>query len=164
MLFLILAFLADAQTKRARTKFRVTKKSAICKLNDISFPCPKEYKIVLNGNNSTGIFLAQSLEFDYSVFVIAPKDNFDKENLTADTTKILLKTLYPKESQNYRWKDVEFANKKVSSKFETGKKSSIGFNGNQIVTVDYHYISFKDKNFVVGTIVNGFFTRFWRGK
>ncbi len=156
MLFLCSPFLVNAQTKRAKTKSQVARKSAICKSNRISFPCPKEYKIVLNGNDSTGIFLAKNLEFGYSVFVIAPKDNFDEQNLMTETTKTLLKTLYPKESQNYRWKNVEFANKKASSKFESSKKSLIGFNGNQIVTIDYRYISFQSKNVIVGTVVDGF--------
>ena len=59
MLFLCSAFLASAQTKRAKTKSQVAKKSAVCKSNKISFPCPKEFKIVLNSNDSTGIFLAK---------------------------------------------------------------------------------------------------------
>ncbi|MCY7347121.1 MAG: hypothetical protein LH614_12975 [Pyrinomonadaceae bacterium] len=157
VIFLCSTFFADAQTKRAKVKSQAAKVTAVCKSNKVSFPCPEEYKIVLNGNDSTGIFSAQNLEFGYSVFLIAPKDNFDKPTLMTDAIKTLLKTLYPKKSQNYRWKDVEFANKKASSKFEINKKSSIGFNGNQIVTIDYRHILFEGKNVVAGTIVNGFF-------
>lgn len=157
MSFLCSTFLVNAQIKRAKTKPQVAKKAAICKSNKLSFPCPKEYKILLNSDDSSGIFLAQNLEFDYSIFVIAPKNNFNKQDVMIDAIKKNLKILYPKESQNYSWKDVEFANKKLSSKFETSKKSSIGFNGNQHITVDFRYISFENKNVIVGTIVNHFF-------
>jgi len=158
VLFLCSAFLVNAQAERTQVKSQVAKKQAICKSDKISFPCPEEYKILSKGTYSNNTFLAKNLEFGYSVFVIAPKDNFDKQNLMTDTIKTLLKTLYPKESQNYRWKNVEFANKNASSKFEISKKSLIGFNGNQIVTVDYRYISVEGKNVIVGTIVDGFET------
>jgi len=157
VIFLCSTFFAEAQTKRAKVKSQAANKPAVCKSNKVSFPCPEEYKILLSGNDLTGIFLAQNLEFGYSVFLIAPKDNFDKPTLMTNAVKKNLKALYPKESQNYRWKNVEFANKKTSSKFEINKKSSIGFNGNQIVTIDYRYISFEGKNVIVGTIVDGFF-------
>lgn len=156
---LCFTFSGNAQKKSAtnKTKNKVSLKGIQCKSNKISFPCPKEYKILLNGNESTSIFLAKNLEFGYSVFVIAPKDKYGNQRLMTDAIKTLLNVLYPKESQNYRWKEVGFANKKVSSKFETERKSSIGFNDNQIVTVDYRYISFENKNVIIGTIVEGFF-------
>ena len=156
LVFLCSAFSTNAQTKGAKVKRQTAKKPAICKAAKNSFPCPKEYKVALNGERS-GIFLARNLEFDYSLYVITGEDNFDENNLTSGVLKTVLKTLYPKESQNYRWKDVEFNNEN-SSKFEIGKKSAIGFNANQIVTIDYRYISFEGKNIIVGTIVNGFFT------
>jgi hypothetical protein len=114
---------AQDKTKRSKTKNKIAVKVVRCKSNKLSFPCPKEYKILLSGNDSTDIFLAQNLEFGYSVFVIAPENKFDKQILMTSAIKTLLKTLYPKESQTYSWKEVEFANKKASSKFEADKKS-----------------------------------------
>jgi hypothetical protein len=157
MIFLCSSFMVNAQAKRVKTKSPAAKKSALCKSNEFSFPCPKEYKVVLNGSETTGIFLASNLEFGYSVFVIAPKGSFDKENLMTEATKTLLKALYPKESMDYRWKDVGFVNNdSLSSKFEVSQKSLLGFNGNQSVTFVYRHISFKNKNLIVGTVVDGY--------
>lgn len=157
MLLFCSGFLVNAQTKRAKTKSQKAKNSVGCKSGNISFPCPKEYKVLLNDTESSGIFLAKSTEFSYGVFVIAPKSTFDEQSFITETTKILLKTLYPSEFQDYRWKGVKFASDNGSSKFEIDKKLLLGFNGNIAPTLEYRHISFKDKNFVVGTIVDGFF-------
>jgi hypothetical protein len=154
---LSLTSLTFSQNKNANRKSQTVDQTVNCKSNEFSFPCPKEYKIVLNGTGSTGLFLAKNLEFDYSVFVVAHESSVDKEKLLTEVTTTILKTLYPKDSQVYRWKDVEFQNNKATSKFETRKKLSLGFNENQLVTVDYGHISFKNKNLIAGTIVVGFF-------
>ncbi|MDQ3799211.1 MAG: hypothetical protein M3384_07165 [Acidobacteriota bacterium] len=143
-------------SRRAKVKPQAAaKKTALCKSNNFSFLCPKGYEILLRGDDATGIFLARNSKFGYSLFVIAPKDAFDREKLISETTLTVLKTLYPKESMDYRWRDGEFYHQNPSSRFEVSRKQSLGFNGNQIVTVVYRQISFKDKNLIIGTVVHG---------
>jgi hypothetical protein len=149
-----ITFNVGAQSKRTKTQATATKR-ILCKTNDVSFQCPKGYKVVLDGNDSSGIFLAKNTEFKYSVFAIARKNEFELDDLMTRTVETLLKTLYPKESPTYRWKTVEFANDKPSSKFEVTKKALLGFNGNQLVTIEYRHILMNGKNLITGTVVRG---------
>lgn len=161
LILLILTFvlclptLASAQAKRSQSKAKTTKKSGGCRSGEFPFPCPKGYKVLLNGNNPNNLFFAKDLKYGYGVYVIAPKDKFEESNLP-DVIKTILKTLYPKDSQDYNWKDAEFYNKNAASKFEIGKKILLGFNGNRIVTIEYRNVVFKNKNLISGTVVEGF--------
>ena len=148
---LCFTFSENAQTKstKNKTKTQVVKKIVECKSNELSFPCPKGLKVVLNGETD-GTFLAREPKYGYSIFVIAPIDNVDEKGLISDVIGKSLKTLFSKESQEYRWKDTKYLNDKSASKFEVGKKLAQGFNGKQRVLVDYRHISFNNKNIFVG--------------
>ena len=143
------AFQIKAQNPKAKTPS--AKKTSMCKVNDVSFPCPKRFKVELNYNES-GVFLAQNKKDNLSLFVVSSKDTAEKPTLTTDEIKVLLIVLFPSESFDYRWREIDYLNEKLSSKFETGKKMLIGFNGNQLITVDYRHILVNKKNIFVGSI------------
>lgn len=149
--------LVSAQKPPAKNKPLTNINSLVCKSNGVSFPCPDEYKVVLN-NDPSNIFLAQNTRFGYSVFVIVPKTTVEEQKFIDEAKKTLLKTLYPADSLDYRWKNVDFEDSSSSSKFEVGKNLSLGFNGEQTVTVEYRRISFKNKNLFIGTIVKDRFS------
>lgn len=137
-----------------------SEKGKLCKSNEFTFPCPNEYKVILN-NDEGNNFLAQNTNFGYSIFVIALKNKIKGQNFTTDAVGNFLRTLYPTESLNYRWKTLNFKANSPSSKFEVGKNLLLGFNGEQTITVEYRQISFKNKDLLVGTIVKAPFAGEW---
>lgn len=162
LLLFFSALLTGAQVKKGKGQDHAVKKTVICKSSEISFPCPEGYKVLLNGNDPTGAFLARNPVYGYSVFVIAAEDfivappsSVDEEPFITGAIIGLLKILYPRESQVYRWKIVDFANARVASDFEVRKKLIIGFHGKHVVTIERRYILLHDRSMVVGTLVDG---------
>ena len=140
--------LVCGQDKKVRSKPKVAIKAEVCKSNEISFPCPKYLKIILNND----LFLARHPKYDYSVFLVSSKEAF-KEDTFFENAKLFLNTLYPKGTTDYSWKQVEFVTDKPISKYEISRKSNIGFNGTQEVIVEYRQISFNNKEFVIGYLI-----------
>ena len=157
MIFILLCsgYSLSAQTKSVKNKLQRKKTPAVCKSGEFTFPCPGEYKIFLNNQNNDGLFLAKNPEFGYSTFAIYSGSKTENTDAVKEKIDSFLKILYPKEAPKYSWKELDHFSKNNSSEFEVDKKLLIGFNGNQIVTIDYRTISFKDKNFIIGTLVNG---------
>lgn len=145
-----------AQRKKSPGKSRLPVKN--CKAGKLAFPCPSEYTILLGGEKTNSVFFAKSTEFPYGVFVLGSTDKSDQKNLESKVTENVLRSFYSGDKRKFIWKDVE-SDSRPSSKFETGKRRTLGFNGDRIVTLDFRHIKFKGKLFLIGTIVEGL----WKG-
>jgi hypothetical protein len=116
-------------------------------LDGITLKTPKAYKLaptqltpesaLLFGTNQDAIFFMVSQG-------PTPKD-------PSDVVKYTLRQLYPKESQDYSWKERPLP--KRISKFELSALAVYGYNGNQLVKVVFRNVAIGEKVVAVGEII-----------
>ena len=116
-------------------------------LDGITFKAPKAYKLAPTQPTSESVLLF-GRDQDGIFFLVSqgptPKD-------PSDVVKYTLKKLYPKDSQEYSWK--EQPRPKRISKFELSALSIYGYNGSQLVKVVFRNVAVGEKVVAVGEIM-----------
>jgi hypothetical protein len=129
-----------AQKPKANSKGAIT-------LAGITLRLPKNYKLakeqptpesaVMFGKDKDAIFFLVSNG-------PTPKD-------PSAIIKDALKQLFPKQSQQYSWKEVQVPDQ--LSNFELSRQAAYGYNGTQLVKVTVHNVAIGEKVAVVGEII-----------
>src|SRR5262249_7692304 len=100
-------------------------------------------------SNQSSLFIARSKgkEFNFGIFLAEGDRDSD-----GDLSDRVLAVLFPKESPRYKWKSLSFSVDKPASPFETTRHRLLGFNGNQLITIDVRHFSKGNASFVTGTV------------
>ena len=102
-------------------------KAPDCAAGNVHFACPKNFKVVPL-ESTQGFSLFYWKKYDVGVFVAAPASDFDERIFMTKLTKTSLAKMFPKESQSFSWKPVDYSGR--ISKFEIGawvKDMAMGF-------------------------------------
>jgi len=127
-----------AQRPRATTKtFAV---------NGATFKLPKGYKLAPTQPTADSALLLG--KYQDGIFFVVAQGPSTKD--PREIVKQVLKQLYPKESQEYSWKEQPLP--KRLSKFELSALSVYGYNGNQLVKVVFRHVAIGEKVVTVGEI------------
>ena len=149
LLFIVAGGLVVACQDRIRKDPQV-EKTASCRSGEFTFPCPADYRVLINGDRSDRTFFAKNNDFNFGVFVFYELG----EKTIVSVLPAILKELMTTESEKFRWKGLT-PDSRASSKFETAKGRMLGTNGHRLVTVEFREITFNEKKLVSGTIVAG---------
>jgi hypothetical protein len=82
--------------------------------------------------------------------VASPDSGVDEQAFMTNVIKTTLAKIFPKESQKYAWKPVNFSGS--VSTFEIGGGMAQGFNGAQGVLIKYRQLKFNGKDIIVGYV------------
>jgi hypothetical protein len=122
-------------------------RTSACAVGDIRFVCPKGFK-PLSADSKQPLALFFRKQYGLGLFVASPEAGFDEQRFMTDLTKTTLAKMFPKESQTYSWKPINFSD--WVSKFEVGGGMVLGFNGSLSVLIKYRHIRVKGKEVIVG--------------
>src|SRR5437588_10382727 len=118
-----------------------------CAIGEVHFVCPKNFKLVpLESAQQFALF--QWKKYDVGLFVASPASDFDESAFTTNVTKTSLAKMFPKESQAFSWKPVNYSGR--ISKFEIGGGVAQGFNGSLGVLIKYRRLKFNGREVIVG--------------
>ena len=146
----LLCFVFGIKAQDKKAEMQSSAKTEVCKSNEVSFQCPKGLKILSKGETN-GAWVLQNKDHKHVVFVVSPPVKFVEEELINGAKKAVTSKLFPRQSQDYKWKEAESIWWENSeSKFQTAKKAEVGFNNKHSVLFKYHHILFNGKNIFVG--------------
>ena len=137
----------------------VAAKPSRCTFANLSFACPQGFK-TLHIESQQSFALFHQKKYGVGLFVASPEAGFDEQTFMTDVIKTTLVKVFPKESQTYAWKPVNFSG--AVSKFEIGGGMAQGFNGSQGVLIKYRQLKFNAKDIIVGYVAE--FGRGLQGK
>jgi hypothetical protein len=152
--FLTILFSGAVWSQKKTIPMRNVKTAARCSTGELAFPCPSNYKVLSGDIKPNAVFFAKSTEFPYAVFALLSNTDSNEKNLEDVVTESIMPAFFRDNKRPFKWKDVE-SDKRASSKFETGKRRAVGFNGDRIVTLEFRHITFKARRLLVGTVVDG---------
>lgn len=125
----------------------ITAASADCSVGDVRFACPKNFKPVpLEPSQQFALYYWK--KYDVGLFVASPPSGFDESVFMTNVTKTSLAKMFPKESQAFSWKPVDYSGR--ISKFEIGGGVAQGFNGSMGVLIKYRHLKFNGREIIVG--------------
>jgi hypothetical protein len=125
----------------------VAAKPAKCTFGTLRFACPDGFKSQpLEPDQSFALF--HQKKYGVGLFIASPESGFDEPTFITKVTRATLAKVFPKESQKYAWKPVDFSGS--ISKFEIGGGMAQGFNGSQGVLIKYRHLQFNGKEIIVG--------------
>ena len=116
-----------------------------CLLGSIRFTCPAGMKLT----QDTALYQVFTRK-DVAVFVASAEGDVDVNEFVSTIAKASLKSLFPKENQNFDWKPLKPG--KALSKFETDREGRQGFNGSLGMALDYRIVHFKTLQVLVGYV------------
>jgi hypothetical protein len=149
MATVICCFVFGASLSFGQSASRQRSKKSSCNVGDITFVCPKGFK-PLPVESDRKFSLLFRKEYGLGLFVALPESGFDEQKFMSDVTKTTLAQIFPKESQAFAWKPLNFSDS--VSKYEVGGGMAQGFNGALSVLVKYRHLKFKDKDILVGYV------------
>jgi len=118
-----------------------------CAIGDLHFACPKYFKpFPLEAAQEFKLFYWK--KYDVGLFVAAPPSGFDERTFMTNVTRTSLTKMFPKESQTFSWKPVDYSGR--ISKFEVGGGVAQGFNGSLGVLIKYRRLKFNGREIIVG--------------
>ncbi len=117
-----------------------------CSVAQTHFVCPKGFKSISVDDKRIALFSKK--KYGLGLFVAAPESGFDEGKFMSDLTKTTLAKIFPKESQTYSWKPINFSDR--VSKFEVGGGMVQGFNGKLSVLIKYRHLKFSGQELIVG--------------
>jgi hypothetical protein len=118
-----------------------------CAIGDLHFACPKNFKPVpLQSAQQFSLFYWR--KYDVGLFVASPPSDFDERAFMTNVTKTSLAKMFPKESQAFSWKLVNYSGR--ISKFEIGGGVAQGFNGSVGVLIKYRHLKLNGREIIVG--------------
>ncbi len=120
-----------------------------CKAGNLSFACPEGFKLIPIESEKNLALLFQK-KYGLGLFVITPDSGFDEQKLMSDVTKAALSNFFPKESQSFSWKPINYSGS--VSKYEVGGDMVKGFNGKLSVVIKYRHVKVKGKDIFVGYV------------
>ena len=118
-----------------------------CTSGDLHFACPQKFKPVPIESAQPFAFFHYK-KYDVGLFVASPAPGFDERAYMTNVTKTTLAKMFPKESQTFSWKPVDFSGS--FSKFEVGGGMVLGFNGSLGVLIKYRHVKFNAREIIVG--------------
>ncbi len=122
-------------------------KAPQCAIGDLHFACPQHFKPVpLEASQQFALLYWK--KYDVGLFVASPPSDFDERTFMTNVTKTSLAKMFPKESQAFSWKPVNYSGR--ISKFEIGGGVALGFNGSLGVLVKYRHLKFNGREIIVG--------------
>jgi hypothetical protein len=118
-----------------------------CAMGDLHFACPKNFKpLPLEAAQQFTLFYWK--KYDVGLFVASPPSGFDERTFMTNVTKTSLTKMFPKESQAFSWKPVDYSGR--ISKFEIAGGVAQGFNGSLGVLIKYRRLKFNGREIIVG--------------
>jgi len=114
----------------------------LCRVGSVRFTCPAGLKLAHND----ALFETFTRK-DVAVFVASAEGDVNIEEFVSTIARSSLKSLFPKENQNFEWKALKPS--KALSRFETDREGRQGFNGSIGVMLDYRVIHFKSVDLLV---------------
>ncbi len=120
-----------------------------CKAGNLSFACPEGFKLMPVESDKNLALLFQKKD-GLGMFVIAPDTGFDEQKLMGDVTKTALAKFFPKESQSFSWKPINYSDS--VSKYEVGGGMVKGFNGRLSVVIKYRHVKANGRDIFVGYV------------
>jgi hypothetical protein len=87
-------------------------------------------------------------KYDVGLFIASQASGFDERAFMTNVTKTSLIKMFPKESQAFSWKPVNYSGR--ISKFEFGGGVTQGFNGSLGVLIKYRRLKFNGREIIVG--------------
>jgi len=118
-----------------------------CTLGELHFACPQGFKpIPVESAQSFAFFHYK--KYEVGLFIASPPQGFDERAYMTNVTKTTLAKMFPKESQSFSWKPVDFSGS--FSKFEVGGGMVLGFNGSLAVLIKYRHLKFNGREIIVG--------------
>jgi hypothetical protein len=118
-----------------------------CEIGDLRFACPKNFKPVpIESLQRFSLFYWK--KYSVGLFVALPPSDFDERAFMTNVTKTSLATMFPKESQAFSWKPVNYSGQ--ISKFEIGGGVAQGFNGSLGVLIKYRRLRLDGREIIVG--------------
>jgi hypothetical protein len=122
-------------------------KPSKCTFATLRFACPEGFKsLPLESQQSFALF--HQKKYGVGLFIASPESSFDEPTFITKVTRTTLAKMFPKESQKYAWKPVDFSGS--VSKFEIGGGMARGFNGSQGVLIKYRHLQFNGKEIIIG--------------
>ena len=116
-------------------------------MDDLHFACPKNFKpLPLEAAQQFTLFYWK--KYDVGLFVASPPSGFDERTFMTNVTKTSLTKMFPKESQAFSWKPVDYSGR--ISKFEIAGGVAQGFNGSLGVLIKYRRLKFNGREIIVG--------------
>jgi hypothetical protein len=118
-----------------------------CAVGNLHFACPKNFKILpLESAQQFTLFYWK--KYDVGLFVASRPSGSDELTFMTNVTQTALTKMFPKESQAFSWKPVDYSGR--ISKFEIGGGVSQGFNGSLGVLIKYRRLKFNGREIIVG--------------
>lgn len=123
--------------------------SSQCTFGTLRFACPEGFKsLTIEPQQPFALF--HQKKYGVGLFVGSPESGFDERTFMTNVTKTTLVRIFPKESQTYSWKPIDFTG--TVSKFEVGGGMALGFNGTFSVLIKYRHLKFDGKEIIVGYV------------
>jgi hypothetical protein len=120
-----------------------------CNAGNLNFACPEGFKLIPAGSQQDLALLFKK-KYGLGLFVVAPGAEFDERRLMTDVTKTALANFFPKESQAFSWRPMNYSGS--VSKYEVGGGMAKGFNGKLSVVIKYRRIRVNEKDIFVGYV------------
>ena len=118
-----------------------------CTIGDLHFACPKDFKPV-TPEPAQQFALFYWKKYDVGLFVASPPSGFDERAFMTNVTKTSLTKMFPKDSQAFEWKPVNYSGS--ISKFEIGGGVAQGFNGSLGVLLKYRHLKINGREIIIG--------------
>jgi hypothetical protein len=87
---------------------------------------------------------------DEAVFIVVPGEKTVASDLITQLRKAALADLLPNEPQKFEWKSQDNDYIQKAGKYDVDRGKVMGFNGESRVMIEYHQISHKNKDIIVG--------------
>ena len=127
-----------------------------CSVGEVHFACPKDFKPVpLDSTQQFSLYHWK--KYNVGLFIASPASDYDESKFMPSVVKTSLAKIFPKDSQNFSWKDVPYSGR--ISKFEIDGSVVRGFNGSLGILIKYRHLKFNNRNIIVG-----YAAEFGRGK
>lgn len=118
-----------------------------CKISRVDFACPKGLKpLPIESGQAFVLFFRK--DYGLGLFVALLAQGFDERKFMSDVTRTTLTRIFPKASQAYAWKPLNFSDS--VSKFEVGGGMMQGFNGSMGVLIKYRHLKVNGEDILVG--------------